>query len=381
MPLDSSLPLALERPVVDAHVDSLQRSLDLGHDLARRTPGQLDLVRGREGGLGALVLVCWVDPRHHDGRGGARARAEALLREAHRLFARHPEAIRFAGNGRMLQEARGAGAIAGVPGIEGGHALEESLEVLERFFARGIRVLTLVWNNSLSWIRSCHPDQPAGAPEGLTAFGRDVVRRMNELGVVVDLSHAGERSFQDALEATSRPALASHSGCRALHDHPRNLTDDQLRALAANGGVAGIVFCPGFLDAEARAEAARVRASEDFRALSAENDAALFLAQARFLAEHARPLPLARVADHVLHAIEVAGVAHVGLGSDYDGIDWAPQGLEDASCYLALAAELSRRGLSSDDLRAVLGGNLRRVFSEVTGEGTAAWTAGLEPFE
>ncbi len=365
--------------VFDAHVDSLQRALDLGHDLGTRTAGHLDLVRGRAGGLGAVVLVCWVDPRHDDGEGGSARRARALLREAQRLFERHPELVRFAGNGHALAQARARGLVAAVPGIEGGHAIERDLGELERFFAQGVRVLTLVWNNHLPWIRSCQDGAGAGVPAGLSPFGRDVVRRMNELGMVVDLSHAGERSFFDALETTGRPVLASHSGCRALHEHPRNLTDDQLRALAENGGVVGIAFYPSFLDAQARAASNRVRASEEFRALRAENDTALFLRQTELMRARVEPLPLARVADHVLHAIEVAGVAHVGIGSDFDGIEDTPEGLHDATGYPLLADELRRRGLDQAEVDAVLGGNVRRVFEAVTGPGSAAWTATLEP--
>lgn len=365
--------------VFDAHVDSLQRALDLGHDLGTRTEGHLDLVRGKEGGLGAVVLVCWVDPKHIDGEHGAAKRARALLAQGHRLFERHPDRVRFAGNGRMLREARAAGLVAAMPGIEGGHAMEEDLAELERFFRQGVRVWTLVWNNHLSWIRSCQPGAGPDVPEGLSEFGRTVVRRMNELGVVVDLSHAGEQSFFDALETTMMPVLASHSGCLALNDHPRNLSDAQLRALAANGGVVGIAFYPSFLDASARAASNRVRATEAFRGLGGKNDTELFLRQTELMRAEIDPLPLARVADHVLHAIEVAGFEHVGIGSDFDGIEDTPAELGDASCYPALARELRRRGLSDDGLRAVMGGNVRRVFERVTGEGTAAWTAGLEP--
>lgn len=366
------------RDVFDAHVDSLQRALDLGHDLGTRTAGHLDLVRAREGGLAALVLVCWVDPVHHNGRGGAARRARALLREGQRLFARHPEQVRFAGNGRMLAEARAAGLVAAVPGIEGGHAIEGDLGQLERFFAQGVRVLTLVWNNHLPWIRSCQAGAGPDTPAGLSALGREIVRRMNELGMVVDLSHAGERSFFDALEVSSKPVLASHSGCSALHDHPRNLSDDQLRALAANGGVVGIAFYPSFLDAEARAASNRVRASEEFRSLTAENGTALFLRQTELMRARVEPLALARVADHVLHAIEVAGIEHVGIGSDFDGIEDTPAELHDATGYPALANELARRGLGEAELEAVLGANVRRVFEAVTDKDSAAWTAELE---
>lgn len=368
--------------VFDAHVDSLQCQLDLGEDLGARTSGHLDLVRGRQGGLGAAVFVSWVDPKHLARSGGVRERTQALLAEFHVLIERHPGRIRFAGNGRDLAAARDAGLMAGIPGIEGGHSIEESLERLCELFQLGVRVLTLVWNNHLSWIRSCRDGADSSIPEGLSPFGREVVREMNALGMLVDLSHAGERSFHDAIDASAQPVIASHSGCRRLHDHPRNLTDDQLRVLARNGGVVGIPFCVAFLSREAQEEDARLRESSDYRALPARNDTELFRDQGRYLQRHAEPLSIDRVVDHVLHAAEIAGIDHVGLGSDYDGIGRTPAGLEDASCYGNLSARLRARGLSSEDVEKVLWRNMRVVFEKATGPGTEAdRTSRLEPVQ
>jgi membrane dipeptidase len=371
--------LALERPVFDAHADSLQLACDLGRDLAERGSGQLDLVRGREGGLGELVCVCWADAKYAATHGASRARTRELLAAFHRQIAARPEALAWAGNGALARAARARGAVAGIPGIEGGHSIEESLDELEAFFRHGVRVLTLVWNNHLSWIRSCQAGAGAHVPEGLSDFGRAVVRRMNELGMLVDLSHAGRRSFHDALEVSDKPVIASHSGCSSLHDHPRNLDDIQLRALAANGGVVGIVFCTAFLDARSR-EAQRA-SSEDprYKALAGANDTELFLRQGEWLQAHLPPLRPERVADHVCHAVETAGIDHVGLGSDFDGILHAPEGLADARGYPRLAEILLARGFGEDDVRKVLGGNMRRVFDAATGPGSAAATATLEP--
>lgn len=362
--------LLARRPVFDAHVDAIGFAADLGHDLGQRTSGQFDLPRAVEGGLGAWVVVCWPDPAHHLAR--SFARASEMIDAAEALAARHPAQFRLVRNGAELERARADGVVAGIVGIEGGHALEGSLEHLEALFARGLRVLTLVWNNHLDWIRSCQAGAGPEVPAGLSAFGRAVVRRMNELGIVVDLSHAGERSFYDALEASSRPVIASHSGCMALHAHPRNLTDDQLRALAAQGGVCGIVFHPGFLDADARAEEARVRQLEAYRAHQEPVPMQRFLGQQAVMRREARPLPAGRLVEHVLHAIEVAGIEHVGLGSDYDGIERAPAGMEDARGYAHLAELLLARGLSEAELLLVLGGNFERVFRQVTGPGTRA---------
>lgn len=373
--------LALERPVFDAHADSLQLACDLGRDLAEEGPGQLDLARGRRGGLGELVCVCWADAKYAQTPGASGERTRALLAAFHRQVRARPEAMLWAGNAQLAREARVRGAVAGIPGIEGGHSIEGSLDELERFFRHGVRVMTLVWNNHLSWIRSCQPGAGAGVPEGLSDFGREVVRRMNELGMVVDLSHAGRRSFYDALETSGRPVIASHSGCSMLHDHQRNLDDDQLRALAQHGGVVGIVFCSAFLDAGTREAQRKAGEHPAYQALAGENDTELFLRQGEWLQAHVPPLSAERVADHVCHAVETAGIEHVGLGSDFDGILHAPQGLADASCYPRLAEILLSRGFGEDDVRKVLGDNMRRVFEEVTGPGTAAATATMEVYD
>jgi membrane dipeptidase len=350
----------------DAHVDTLQLALDLGADLGTSSPGQLDLPRARAGGLGGAVLTAWVDPKYlAPARGGARARAEALFDAMDGLLADHPEAIQLVRTASDWREARAAGRFALVAGMEGGHPLEGSLRTLEHFAGRGLRVLTLVWNNHLDWVRSCQPGGTDGVPEGLSEFGEHVVRRCNELGIVVDLSHAGERSFFDAVEASAKPVIASHSGCRALHDHPRNLTDDQLRALAANGGVIGMPFLPSFLDADAQRRAAAARDTDGYRALRAWTDAGLEVERTRYLAGVLEGLPIDRLVDHVAHAAEVAGIAHVGLGSDFDGIATTVAGLEDASGYGRLAEALRVRGFGEDEVAAVMGGNLERVLLEV----------------
>lgn len=366
---------AMLTSVFDAHVDSLQRALELGDDLGTVTSGHLDLVRGRAGGLGAVVLVCWVDPVHMES-GAAGARCGELLGEYHALLERHPELIAFGGNGRLVEEARERGLVAGIAGIEGGHSIEESLSSLERFFEGGVRVMTLVWNNHLSWVRSCRDGAGPEVPAGLSAFGREVVERMNALGMLVDLSHASERAFYDTLSVSSRPVIASHSGCQEVREHPRNLSDGQLRALAESGGVVGAVFCTPFLDGECGAELVRLRESAEYLGIDEGGEAATFFARARFLQESGPKLSIERVCDHICHAAEVAGVECVGIGSDFDGIDHTPTGLEDAGCYPALAAALLGRGFTQGELEGVFWGNMARVFAEATGAGTRAWEMG-----
>jgi len=366
--------------VFDAHVDSLQLALELGVDLGRRSPGQLDLPRARSGGLRAVVFAAWVDPRHlreegARGRGGARDRADRLFDCLDTLPADGPpgsrkKEIRKIEDRGDWERSRSEGSLAAVAGMEGAHPLEtrsgagDWLAGLEHFFDRGLRVLTLVWNNHLPWIRSCQEEPEGRAPTGLTELGRHIVARLDELGVVVDLSHAGRQSFEDVLEVGSRPPIASHSGCRALHDHARNLDDAQLRALAERGGVVGLPFLPSFLDADAQRRAAELRATADYRRLRGESAAELELARTDFMASRLESLPVDRLVDHLLHAVEVAGIEHVGLGSDFDGITTTVAGLEDASGYPLLAAALRRRGLDEAAVEKVMGGNFARVLEE-----------------
>lgn len=370
--------------VFDAHVDSIQKTLDLGQDLRIEGRGHLDLVRGARGGLGAVVLVSWCDPKFlADGPAAATRRTRQLVTEVQGLARSQPELAELVTDGETLARARAAGRIALIAGIEGGHSLAGSMEELERFHAQGVRVLTLVWNNHLDWVRSCQDGAGPEVPAGLSDFGRRVVGRMNELGMLVDLSHAGERSFFDALEVSSRPVIASHSCCKALHDHPRNLTDAQLRALGEAQGVVGIAFLPGFLDAGAKAEAARVRAMPEFQAIDEGNDTATFVAQGEFIQAHAAPCGIDVMLRHLLHAIEHAGVEHVGLGSDYDGIDHAVAGLEDAACYPRLAHALSAAGLSHAEVAGVMGENMARAFTAGTrgAAGVTDWIDRAAPRE
>jgi len=365
--------------VFDAHVDSLQLALDLGQDLAGLTSGHLDFERGRAGGLETVVLVQWVNSTYVERPGAVRERAEALLGAFHHLLESRPDRAAWAGNGDLVRRAHAAGRVACIGGIEGGHSIEESLERLEWFFERGVRVLTLVWNNHLSWVRSCQSGAGAGVPAGLNAFGRSVVRRMNELGMVVDVSHAGVQSFYDVLDTSTRPIIASHSACFALHDHPRNLNDEQLRALADANGVVGIAFCTAFLDRAARAAEQQARRTEAYQALRSDNDTRQMVAQGDLLQASVPPLKLARLVDHIEHAVNVCGIDAVGLGSDFDGIECRPEGLESAAGYPVLATALEARGFDQVGIDKIFHGNMQRVFAEVTRAPARAASAALVP--
>lgn len=350
------------RPVFDLHCDALQRALDLSHDLGGETPGHFDLAKAARGGVRAISLTAWVDGPYADEPGASKRRANALLDAADDLFARHPDRIRRVDDAAELA-ALPDGVVGCLLAIEGGHALESDPAQLAHYRARGVRVLTLTWNNHLPWARSCRGDVPAGTPEGLSDLGRDIVREMGSLGIVPDLSHAGERTFYDALECYEGAPLVTHSGCKALSDHPRNVTDDQMRALAERGGVLGIPFATAFLDdAEREVERAHRRTDAFASVRAAEPTEELLLKGEAMLAQLA-PFPLEHVVRHVMHALEVMGPEHVAIGSDFDGIDRRPEGLEDATGYPVLLDALAERGVSGAVLDGIAFGNAARVLS------------------
>jgi membrane dipeptidase len=258
--------------------------------------------------------------------------------------------------------------VAALLGVEGGHAIENSLERLEALFRRGVRYLTLVWNNGNDWAGSSLDARRHG---GLSAFGREVVARMNALGMLVDVSHASDNTFWDVVTASTRPIIASHSCCRALAAHPRNLTDDQLRAVARTGGVVGINFFPVFHDEAFRSayDELNRRLEPRFAAIRArhgEHRTEADFEITRLRAAHLGELPeptLDRLLDHVEHAVQVMGAAHVGIGSDFDGITVLPAPLKDATSLPLLIDGLRARGCSDSDVRKICGENFLRLLS------------------
>ncbi len=347
-------------PIFDAHCDALQRALDMGHDLSSDTHGHLDLVKGARGGLRAAVLTAWVDGTYADEPGASKRRTNALLDAADDLFAHAPDKIVRVTEPEGLASALAGGAsdpMACVLAIEGGHAIEDDIGQLDHYAARGVRAMTLTWNNHLSWARSCREGAGAGVPEGLSSLGKDVVKRMGELGMLVDLSHAGERTFYDALECAATAPMVSHSGCRALSDHPRNVTDDQLRALRDRGGVIGIPFATAFLNEEERAAEREYRSTAPYQAVTGGDATERLLLQGDAIQSGLAPFPIAHVVRHVMHALEICGPKCVAIGSDFDGIDRRPAGLEDASGYQALIQALAAEGVDVETLQAVAYGN------------------------
>lgn len=355
--------------VVDLHVDTVQWVHDEGADLATGfEPAQVDVPRLRAGGVDAVFFAAWVSPAFIRRR-EAFARAHALARTVRDLPSRISD-FRFAGSVAEVTRAAASGKIALCLAVEGGHAIENSIERLKELYALGARYLTLTWTNTHDWADAAGAERRHA---GLAPFGREVVRAMNGLGMMVDVSHVSDETFFDVLDTSTASVLASHSGARAQTEHPRNLSDDMMRALAENGGVVGMPFYSLFVDpafrepfrlweasVRARLEAARSRYPDD----PPRADRA---AEAVCRAEAAR-LPrvaLDRVVEHIDHAVEVAGIDHVALGSDFDGIVHAPEGLEHVGQLPNLTEALRNRGYEEEALRKILGANVLRVWSAV----------------
>ncbi|MBI4203066.1 MAG: membrane dipeptidase [Chloroflexi bacterium] len=363
--------------VVDCHSDSIERVVDKGEDLGVTTgKGHLDLPRMREGNLGAEFFACFVHPDLIPERRCLR-RVVDMADAVKRLCDAYPQELELARTAADVRRIAGAGKRAAILCVEGGHAIEDSLAVLRTYHELGVRYMTLTWNNSNNWADGCL-DPPLH--HGLTEFGRQVVREMDRLGMMVDVSHVSEETFWDALQTSTRPVIASHSCAWELCQHPRNLKDEQLKAVAQKGGVVCASFVAPFLSQAFYEEAQALQEHHRWEERYLEADLIgqperLALARQELRAKHEEqvhrempPVYLSQVADHILHMVKVAGADHVGLGSDFDGTLVMPVGLEDCSKLPFLTEELLRRGLSAADVRKVLGENVLRLMADVIGE-------------
>ncbi|MBZ5540604.1 MAG: dipeptidase [Acidobacteriia bacterium] len=355
--------------IVDTHDDTTQRLLDPSFDLGQRDPsGSIDIPRMREGGLGGIFFSIWI-PSKVTGPEAVK-RALDQIDAVRRQVRRHPKDLVLATTAAQVREAHQQGKIAALLGIEGGHMIAGDLGVLRTFAALGARYMTLTHSGNNEWADSS-TDKPVH--NGLSDFGKDVVREMNRLGVVVDISHVSDKTFYDVLATSKAPVFASHSSCRALCDHPRNMTDEMMKALAANGGVVHINYHVGFLSQEFRdAERAHPEINKQIAAeldkRCGENEACQLLEGDRLTREMVAQGKLPRVGwekiiEHIDHAVKVAGVEHVGLGSDFDGANM-PYGMEDATHLPQITEALLRRGYSEADIRKILGENTLRVLAE-----------------
>lgn len=352
-------------PVIDGHNDLPEAIRDFAkapgdleaYDLRKRTAGNTDLERLRQGGVGGQFWSVYI-PAELDG-GFARTQLEQI-ELTRRLVARYPDRLALVGTAAELQREMKKGKIASLLGIEGGHALENSLGALRAYYDLGVRSMTLTHSKSIDWADSA-TDAPRS--RGLSRFGEEVVREMNRLGMLVDLSHVSQETMAAALRVSEAPVIFSHSSARAVCDHPRNVPDDVLRGVAKNGGLVMVTFVAAFISPEFAQASAPLWKEWEQRSKGLADPAEKERLWKELAARMPRiKVPLGRVADHLDHIRKVAGPDHIGLGGDYDGNDAWPEGLEDVSGYPRLFAELIRRGWSDADLAKLANGNLLRVL-------------------
>jgi membrane dipeptidase len=356
--------------VIDTHVDTTQRLFEPRFDLgARHSDGAVDIPRLREGGVGAVFFAVWV-PGTVTGSEAVR-RALEQIHAIHHEVERHSSDLVLARSAAEIERAHAEGRVAILIGIEGGHMIDSSLDVLGRFASLGAAYMTLTHMRNTEWADSS-TDPPRH--NGLSDFGKQAIREMNRLGMIVDVSHASDKTLLDVLEVSDAPVFASHSCCRALCDSPRNLSDDLLRAIAAKDGLVHINFHVGFLsqefvDAEkARPELAR-EVEAEAKKRSGENAARELVEWDRIVREFAASGRLPRVEwthiiAHIGRVVQIAGIDHVGLGSDFDGA-CMPFGMEDASQFPRITEALLRGGYAESGVRKILGGNLLRLMQRV----------------
>jgi membrane dipeptidase len=367
--------------VIDTHNDLPSKMIDDGYDAGvRHSPGfeknqgDSDLPRFLESGITGQFLSAWVDaPYALRTPDQSWERVQIYLDTIHAFVRRHPDRLVLATTARQVRDAKAQGKVAMLIGVEGGHAIEGSIENLRELYRRGVRYMTLTWNNGTPWAGAA-AGLNGTRTGGLTAHGREIVREMNRLGMFVDISHVSDSTFFDAIAVSSDPVIASHSSARALNSHRRNMSDDQLRAVARNGGVVNVNFYSVFIDPRFLAQSDSIA-----RAIDVETRAALAQPGAdgtaiRAAAERKndaalrslpRP-PLSILIDHIVHIARVAGIDHVGLGSDFDGVSGLlPAGMDDVTRLPLIAQALLDRGYSQQDIRKVLGGNMLRVMDRV----------------
>lgn len=373
--IKSNDPLAIhERAIaIDMHADTTQRLLDENVDLAQRlADGHFDSVRAREGGLDAQFFSIWVEPELFGG-GGPKAmkRADDQIAAVHALAEEHPETWQFATTSADIRRIAGEGKLAALAGLEGGYAIDEKLENVERYYKLGVRYMSPTWSVSTSWAGSS--GDAVGEKRGLNEFGKQMIREMNRVGMMVDVSHVSDPTFWDIVNTSTKPVIATHSGCRAIANVPRNLTDEMIVALAKTGGVVNVIFYPEHLEpgwSEKKKQVDAEIAPMVQRASEAEKGDVVHKKMARDAVrreEYAKRLPpvtVSRLVDHIDHVVKLVGIDHVGIGSDFDGVQSTLKDLSDVSQLPNLTRELLRRGYSESDIDKILGGNMLRVMEE-----------------
>jgi membrane dipeptidase len=356
---------------VDMHADTVQRVLDEHVDLQQQLgDGHFDAVRAKAGGLDAQFFSIWVEPQLFGG-GGERAvkRADDQVSAIRALAEKHPETWQLATSAADVRRAAQDGKIAALMGLEGGYAIDEKLENVQRYYDLGVRYMSPAWSVSTSWAGSSGDE--VGASRGLNDFGKNVVREMNRLGMMVDVSHVSDQTFWDIVNTSTKPVVATHSACRAIANVPRNLTDEMIRALANTGGVVNVIFYPehiepGWSELKKRVDveiAPMVQAASASEPGSAvRKKLARDRVRQREYAERLPPVYVSRIVDHIDHIVKLVGVDHVGIGSDFDGVQSTATDLATIADLPNLTKELLRRGYSPSDVEKILGGNMLRVM-------------------
>jgi membrane dipeptidase len=317
-----------------------------------------------EGGVDAQIFACCIIRRPDRPAGYYVKQALKMIDALHLQFEKHSDAMEVALTANDVREAKRRGKIAAIIAIEGGHAMEDDLALLRDFYRLGVRAMTLTWN-STNWADA---SREASKHNGLTDFGRDVVREMNQLGMIVDVSHAADKTVWDTLETSSAPIIASHSCAQAICDHPRNVNDDLIEAVADAGGVICVNFYSVFLDQGFKIQSEKVnRLRAELREKYAADEEKLKDEIEKLKALKPDPPPLSKVIDHINHIVSIGGIDSVGLGSDFDGMDPPPRGLEDVSKMPMITEALLRDGYSVEETAKIVGGNFLRVFNQVCG--------------
>jgi membrane dipeptidase len=381
---ERAMKLHREAIVIDTHNDITSAITNDGFDLGARDASgrtQTDIPRMKEGGLDADFFAIYVAASYARNGGSAR-RALDMIDGVYEQVRRHPESMEMAFASNDIRRVHKSGKIAALMGIEGGHAIEDSLSALRLFYTLGVRYMTLTHTNTNNWADSSGDvnNQNVKHHNGLTDFGREVVREMNRLGMMVDISHVSDKTFWDAIETSQAPVIASHSSARALTDVPRNMTDDMLKAVAKKGGVVMVNFGKGFVNTKLVKPSPETQAKMDEIRNQYAGDQRTMREKLRELQGPPASVPLEMLIEHFVHIAKVAGIDHVGIGSDFDGVGGQlPEGMEDISKLPAITYELLKRGYSDADVKKVLGENFLRTMAEVERVAKKLQASGAKP--
>ena len=359
---------------IDLHADTTQRMLDELVDLTQRLPdGHLDSVRAKEGGLDAQFFSIWVEPQLYGAGGpGTVKRADAQIAAVKEMAQKHPDLWEVATSAADVRRIAGEGKLAALFGLEGGYAIDDRIENVERYYNMGVRYMSPAWTVSTDWAGSSGDE--AGKNRGLSEFGKQVIREMNRLGMMIDVSHVSDKTFWDIIATSNKPIIATHSACRAIANVPRNLDDEMIKAVAKNGGVVCVIFYPPFLEPGWSALKDRVdleiaplvqKASAEEKGDIAHKKLARDRVRREEFLKRLPPVSVARIVDHIDRIVKLVGIDHVGIGSDFDGIQATVSDLSSVADLPNLTSELLKRGYSAQDVEKILGGNVLRLMEQV----------------